>query len=411
MNLSLYKQFRVHIIILLLVLYIFNIVPAIGIGKIGTREIISIIALLIIFPKFINNKYYRALIIANWSQILISIIAAISNGTTDFWYVQFAIRNILYLNGALLIVSLLPPKTSFYEFVLFIVAAILVNCFVATICFFIPSAMDMLVTLQDLGDEDKINNTLRWSVRMIGLGCGNFYVGGIINGMGIISVFLLLVKNKIDSYLGVILLAILFFIGVFIARTTIIGLAIGLCYYFISAGSGKFVYFILISCLLLFAINYFEVFSSVNTSHAFEFFTLDTDSYQSSQTMESLSSMYSVEIDSKTLIIGDGLSKYANGKYYMHTDVGYLRNIFYFGIVGTIFGYFYYELRVLATVVKLSSELKVFVIFMFVFLLALNFKGLPDFNFFIFLIIAYYLNKMRTIKKIRYENSSYYRRP
>lgn len=42
----------------------------------------------------------------------------------------------------------------------------------------------------------------------------------------------------------------------------------------------------------------------------------------------------------------------------METDIGYLRNIFYFGIIGTIFGYFYYETKIINLLHKTKLFLK-----------------------------------------------------
>lgn len=386
------------VVIFLLVLYIFNIVPQ-GLPTIfGTREYLSILSCFIIFPQYHRNKIYRGIIFANWTQFLFSIITILVNGTTDFWYVQFGLRNILYINGALLIVSLLPKKKSIDSFVILILLAICINSIIATVCFVVPSAMNVLVSFQQIADPDKIDKTIMWSVRMLGLGCGNFFVGGIINGIGIILTFWLMTRNKINGILGLFIIAFLLIVGVFIARTTIVGLIVGLLLFARSTSVRNIVLLFCGGVFLILVIQSSDLFSTVDASHAFEFFSTDIESQRSSQTMESLSEMYHVKFDIVTLLIGDGLSKTPTGEYYMNTDVGYLRNILYFGLFGTIFGYFYYELYILKKLYKQDKTLKYFVLSMGLFLVLLNFKGLPDFNFMVFLLLAFYIVRRKEFK-------------
>ena len=100
----------------------------------------------------------------------------------------------------------------------------------------------------------------------------------------------------------------------------------------------------------------------------------------------------SIDFSEKTLLIGDGLSKGKLGGYYMGTDVGWMRNILYFGILGTLFGYLYYEVKIINILKRISREHLTFFIVWFLYLFILNFKGLPDFNFMIFLMSAYFIN-------------------
>ena len=55
-----------------------------------------------------------------------------------------------------------------------------------------------------------------------------------------------------------------------------------------------------------------------------------------STSTDQLLNMYNLEIKPKTFILGDGMYSSEDGRYYMKTDVGYLRKIFYFGIFGLL---------------------------------------------------------------------------
>jgi len=82
----------------------------------------------------------------------------------------------------------------------------------------------------------------------------------------------------------------------------------------------------------------------------------------------------------KTLILGDGY--YQNPRdstlYYMNTDVGYLRLIFYFGLIGTL-AYFVYQINLLKVANKITGN--TFPLFFFsisVLILILNLKGMTE---------------------------------
>lgn len=94
----------------------------------------------------------------------------------------------------------------------------------------------------------------------------------------------------------------------------------------------------------------------------------------------------------KTLIFGDGLFTVA-GRYYMSTDVGYLRTILFFGIIGAIFNY-----GVLILIIKKirdnfnnikNSEAKILVVFLTINFLILEIKG-QSFHIFSYCLIPIY---------------------
>lgn len=103
--------------------------------------------------------------------------------------------------------------------------------------------------------------------------------------------------------------------------------------------------------------------------------------------------MYQVDFNFTTFLFGDGIGS----GYYKGIDVGWLRNILYFGIIGTVFGYLYYEIKIIRILRKVSSEDARFFFVWFLYLFVLNFKGLPDFNFMILLLSAYYIKKKQVL--------------
>ena len=395
----LYKQFGIRklcagsIAFVALFLYMFNVLPIIGPEKVGTREYLSVLAsffILTIITKL--PRMYFGLIIANWTQIFFSIITVLLNGTDDYWYIQFAIRNILYINGAVLIAYLMPKKWSIDTLLIMFIMAIVVNDLISLAGFINSGIKSFILSIQDFTNMDKVESTSEFGSRIIGIGRNNYFNGGVTNGMGIILAFYLMAQKRLHQFWGMALVLIMAVVGLFIARTTIVGTALGGIYYVLSVkNKTKILKGIFTITIITYMVVASGLFEGMNTSHAFEIFEY-YDKLDEIESLSKMESMYNRQIGIETFFIGDGLSKDGDS-YYMHTDVGYMRNIFYFGIMGTLFGYLYYEYYILKQLYLQDLESKLFVLTLAVYLLILNLKGLPDFNFFIFLFLAYYIRK------------------
>lgn len=93
-----------------------------------------------------------------------------------------------------------------------------------------------------------------------------------------------------------------------------------------------------------------------------------------STSTDSLLSMYDVEISFKTFMIGDArynmIDEYGNKSYYKGVDPGYLRKIFYFGIIGVILS-FALQIAIYGGSFKKN---KLFII-LFIYMMVLEAKG------------------------------------
>lgn len=63
--------------------------------------------------------------------------------------------------------------------------------------------MEAITSFQNLGDEGRIANTVAFGNRMLGLGKGNYFMGGVISGFAIILLFYLYVRKKITGFLHI----------------------------------------------------------------------------------------------------------------------------------------------------------------------------------------------------------------
>ena len=93
--------------------------------------------------------------------------------------------------------------------------------------------------------------------------------------------------------------------------------------------------------------------------------------------------------DGKTWIIGDAQYEDERGGYYMHTDVGYLRVLFYGGLIG-LFLYLLYIYKVTHLVFIRSgkdSQIKLFLTVYYLLVLIWMWKGHCDTNYVLYLLL------------------------
>lgn len=173
-------------------------------------------------------------------------------------------------------------------------------------------------------------------------------------GLSLILFFInYLKKGKKIDLVGLIQLAILLFGGLSAGRTSLTGLFIGVFLYILFYNFQQkkkiiftfkkillgFVSFLITTLLIIYFVfnetlkNQFYLFSRF----AFEmFYTYQrTGSFTTTSSNKLINEMY-FRISNKTLFLGDGRYTNLDGSYYMFTDAGFMRNILFFGVIGTM---------------------------------------------------------------------------
>lgn len=190
-------------------------------------------------------------------------------------------------------------------------------------------------------------------------------------------------------FLGVILLAGTMFAG----RTGFVGAAFGVVLFFLNAKRGlaykmllvfKVLLFIIIICLL-----FYFCFPAVTTHlvenvfpFAFEpFYRLFYNDEFSTSSTDRLQEMWEVEISPIEVLIGTGNFTEPSGSYYKHIDIGIMRNLFYWGILGYIFIivyqlYFLVPIRIRSTDRKLKWNMWVYRFCLMAYLFLMEFKAM-----------------------------------
>lgn len=217
-----------------------------------------------------------------------------------------------------------------------------------------------------------MKNHLIWKERLMGLG-GFFFEAGIILSVSLILIVYLIKKKDITKKEKICLYSIYIFnllIGVLISRTTIIGFLLSGLYFFrLTKNKIKILCnLILVTILILFV--GLILFNSLNVET--KEWIINFVYIKGIGSLNSMLRMYNkIPNNMKTFLIGDSLWGEVNTGYYMNTDIGYLRMLFFNGAIGLLFQIlFNWNLARVK-----NKELKKLSNILFVLFLILNLKG------------------------------------
>lgn len=365
----------------------------------NTKMLLAVVGGLIAVFKLVETKEFRVprnvLLIVVFA-ILVSIVGFISiiyNSTTDYVYSTYVVSMLVWLSAAYAICCIIKQVHSRLDveiIIQYIISVSLAQCVLAQFIDVMPN----LKTYVDMYIEQG-QVFLNEVDRLYGIGANLDVAGTRFAVALIVLVYMLYVNKKLHGkYLwyyicAYILIAVL---GSMIARTTYVGIVISilflLCANLFSFKITKRGTKVIGVVLLLMAISVPASIYLYNVNpnfhklsrFAFEgFFNLAETGEWTIASSERLMTMYIFPDNFKTWIIGDGyfnnpvnVDPYyvgeITGGYYKGTDVGYLRFIFYFGLIG-LFTFMLFFIKVSQYCVRGLPKYK----WMFIMLLLANF--------------------------------------
>lgn len=329
---------------------------------------------------------YFSFLTSNWINM---------NG--DSYTTGYPKSQIAWLFSAYLIMFLIftvHKKPTFNTLLFYIVAAIGLQSIIAFMMNLNEGINDFFFSLQMQAQYTEAIMEEGGSQRIMGYGIA-FFGAGAISGMGLIVISYLLMRLNLKTkefILLVSLYVLIFYVGLFMARTTVIGMAVGLAviailYIWDNRSYKKQAKSFIIASIFLMAggyalaIFYFPSFSD----WAFELFTnfIKTGKF-TTKSSSGLNEMFIIPQDLHTLLFGSGNMDFHG------TDVGYSRQLFWTGVPGTIiyFGFQYFVVRLSATK---DWAVNILPLAIFVYTLVLNVKGWIDMNFVLYLFFFYFL--------------------
>lgn len=342
---------------------------------------------------------------------LIGLISVVYNNTFDYTYSTYIVSMWVWTCAAYVVVSLIRLIHGYVSVFLlcnYLIALCTAQCILAlTIEFYEPIKLFFYSFI----DEETVN-FMEDKDRLMGLGCGLDVAGSRFSAVLIMIAYVCCkYHNKVIKHIYLYILAfiIISVIGNIIARTTSVGMIIAILYFTVAFQSVKSDSFkkqflrwtaiLLLLCITILTYSY----NSIPEFHekmryGFEgFFSLFETGYWEVGSNDKLKSMYDIIPKTfKTWIIGDGYfgpttsDPYYTGKnwegFYMATDVGYFRFIFYFGLAGLLaFSFFMYKVTI--TCINKFPLHKI----LFLLLLAINFIVWFKVSTDIFLVFAPFL--------------------
>lgn len=346
-----------------------------------------------------DRKYVKDILLSLLPVAIVAVLSIIGNHSHDFYFVKWAITNMLYFFGAYLMFQLLRRTfrgISFGQLVDLLVLCAVVQLSLSLVMYFSPVVKN---TLQPLINESEIAKEAleRAATRMVGFGT-HFFVSGTTHAFILIMIAYSFTLRKVSHLKSVVLILSFIFIsivGAMMARTTLVGVLFAIVIvslmrkgkkYFIP---GLIVSVIICGMSLLFLDSMSEEMD-VLFNFGFEPFVnyQETGSFSTSS-IDGMMRLYKFPTTWETWLIGDAIYEVGNG-YYMNTDIGYCRLLFYFGILGFI-AYMWFEYYILKRIFPPRIYGNIIWSILLCFVFVINAKGTFDifpyvclFGFFIY---------------------------
>lgn len=360
-----------------------------------------------------DSLFNKKLLILTTLAALVSFVglfAVTYNNSPDYTYATYVVSMFVWLSAAYVVIGLIKSVHGY-------ASIILVSNYVITVC----TAQCIIALLIDLFRTVKIEVDNWFVTSSAGMDAINrmYGIGAALDTAGIrFSAALIMIayivanidrtqlKRELPWYIGAFI--IITVIGNMVARTTSVGTIIGLFYLFYKTGLYKFSLnfsqkklWLWIGGLLLVFVPLIIYFYQTNDTFyknirfGFEgFFSLIEKGRWEVSSNSILKGMIVFPESLKTWLIGDGymwnpqgIDPYYTGPiypgYYMGTDIGYLRFIFYFGTIGLLlFMFFIY------TVARMCMQKFPMQKTLFILLLLLNYAVWFKVSTDIFLVFA-----------------------
>lgn len=326
-------------------------------------------------------------------SVLVSIVGFVSvivNNTPDYAYATYFVSMIVWLSGAYAVCSLIKnvhQELTVDIITIYLTAVCVVQCILALV-------IDSNLAIKNIVDTYVMQDQvfLTEIERLYGIGA-SLDTAGVRFSVCLLLLMFSLIKNKEELsniVIAIFLVSYLFIavVGNMIARTTIVGVGLSLVYAVIKFRPTRVssVFFrilrIVILILVLFIPLGLYLYDNNLQFHqlsrfAFEgFFSLAETGEWEVDSSEKLKTMIIFPDNIKTWIIGDGYFinpyysdpyyvGYQPGGYYMGTDIGYCRFIFYFGLVG-LFAFSFFLISVAKECIIKLPEYKLLLVFILI---------------------------------------------
>ena len=337
----------------------------------NTKNIMAAVGIVFMVIMMIKKKEFRLsrelliLLLLSCFVSLISLLSMVYNQTPDDSYVSYIRAVIIWLSGAFAICCLIRSCHGYIDIPLvvnYIAGVCVFQCAVAMGIQYVPAIQLFVDSTIEIGQ-----GMLKDMNRIYGFGAFLDF-GGSRFAAALTAIAFIMVQNKedrnrISQFWLVLAFVIITVIGNMIARTTLVGVVVGLTYivlielrnlftksfdseYKSPIGAWAAVLSIIVPIAIVLYNTNEQFYDLMHFGFEGIFSFFETGEFETAST-NTLESMIVWPEELRTWIIGDGyfanqrndpnyIGEATEDGFYMGTDIGYLRYIFYFGVIGLI---------------------------------------------------------------------------
>lgn len=343
---------------------------------------------------------------------LLSFGTSIYNNYFDFYFFQeVVLLNILRLFAAFglskLLISAFGSDYNLSKLISILCLFALIQLFIAYISFLVPGFYHLIARITTNSKLELSTMTGLLGNRPFGIGNYAFFGAGVYNCILLCLISYTIAYHKTKSIWFLFCYILVSILGTIIARTTIIGIVLSF-FIFVLTKYGKRTVLklglsITLIWILLGSISFNkDVAAKIQTlsNFGFELFInySETGRLQTSSSNYMFENMYTFPKNTDTWIIGDGRFRGSETSYYMNTDIGFIRLIYYFGLSGLLLFLFYQYYLIRNAGQIFTSNKRIMMLLLFSQVIILNLKGFTDLSFFLLLLMN--INPNHSLKNI-----------
>ena len=328
---------------------------------INTKMMMGVVGIVLFVFHTISNKkgivVSQEIFVASIIACVFSLVgfySVVYNNTADYSYATYIVSMLVWVGAAYTVcffISQLHGHISVKLVINYLIGVCVLQCIMALLIDNIPS-LKLLVDTYIPKDAEMLHRINR----LYGIGATLDIAGTRFSAVLTMIAVLLCHDEEIRSSKNTIVMYVFLFIliaviGSMVARTTNVGIILGVLYIIYTSGvfririqkSNLKIWGMLISVSLFLVIVCIYLYNHVPAAQKLLFFAfegfinwIETGEWSTGSTDE-LQTMWIFPETTKTWIIGDGYLANPTGRgHYMGTDVGYLRFIFYCGVIGLV---------------------------------------------------------------------------
>ena len=308
----------------------------------------------ILFIEIIKSKYVYVIVVGSILLLGYSFAYSFLRGTYDFTRVQILISMLVGCFSTILVYASLKNKQESIEYIEKIIVYIfIIQTFIELLSFISPTFLD-IVRIFQFEEETEVAEEAYAGFRGLAISGRLYFEFAATYGLIIIIQMKRIISRDNISFIYIIEYLLLIIGGFFAGRTIFVAVLFSIVLLLISNKSRTFkwnFFFKLVIYLFLFIVCFIlllpsEVLLFVNETFipwVFDLFIkyYETGSAEESYSFNRLNEMYEVSITPEEWIIGAARYMNPDGSYYKHVDAGYLRNILYWGMIGSFMNIIY----------------------------------------------------------------------